>query len=312
VHFLKNRPHARWLCVLLLLCAPGCEPSGAGPVIIAAPGDGAVFEGGEKITFSAGIDRAEVEAAKIMWDFGDDTAAAGCTVTHAYDMKGSYAVRLSVTDVLDEVHTDSISLAVASSRFIKTGVGGAVLPDDAAQWTAVQDVLTGLVWEVKHNRDGIENYADPQDADNSYTWHDDNPETNGGDPGTDGDGTDTRDFIDALNACAFSGFADWRMPTCEELAALLDPQRFNPAINTACFPATVPWYYWSSSTYDDFAYAACHIYFMGSPAASSRALFNTATNHYGMKDLLYHARAVRDGAADGPVGGADTQAAAGN
>lgn len=37
--------------------------------------------------------------------------------------------------------------------------------------------------------------------------------TNGGNAGTPGDGTDTKDFIDALNSAKFRSFEDWRLPT---------------------------------------------------------------------------------------------------
>ena len=64
----------------------------------------------------------------------------------------------------------------------------------------VYDVVTGLIWEVKQDKDDTQNYSNPNDADNTYTWYDSNPETNGGDAGTPGTGTDTEDFINALNS----------------------------------------------------------------------------------------------------------------
>jgi len=44
--------------------------------------------------------------------------------------------------------------------------------NDAPAWAMVRDNVTGLIWEVKQSRDGVKNYADPHDADNTYTWYD--------------------------------------------------------------------------------------------------------------------------------------------
>ncbi|MBW2709452.1 MAG: hypothetical protein JRD04_09275 [Deltaproteobacteria bacterium] len=43
----------------------------------------------------------------------------------------------------------------------------------------VRDNVTGLIWEVKQNKDGTKNYDNPHDADNTYTWYDPDPATNG-------------------------------------------------------------------------------------------------------------------------------------
>ena len=53
--------------------------------------------------------------------------------------------------------------------------------------------MTGLIWEVKQNKDSTPNYSDPNVADNTYTWYD-------GSTGNPGEGTDTEDFINDLNA----------------------------------------------------------------------------------------------------------------
>jgi hypothetical protein len=80
----------------------------------------------------------------------------------------------------------------------------------------IQDNTTGMIWEQKTNMDGTVNYADPHDADNSYTWCDTDPNTNGGDQGTCA-ANDTMDFIAALNAADYGGHHDWRLPTIKEL-----------------------------------------------------------------------------------------------
>ena len=96
--------------------------------------------------------------------------------------------------------------------YTKLGQGGVILPAGATEWLMVKDNVTGLIWEVKHNKDDTTNYADSNDADNTYTWYDSNPATNGGDAGTPGDGTDTEDFINGLNASNFGGIMTGASP----------------------------------------------------------------------------------------------------
>jgi hypothetical protein len=115
----------------------------------------------------------------------------------------------------------------------------------------VKDNVTGLIWENKQAKDGEANYTNPHDADNTYTWYDSNPATNGGYAGTPGDGTDTEDFINALNSANFGGYSDWRLPTINELDSIVDlsiPYP-GPTIRTAYFPNTQASFYWSSTTY---------------------------------------------------------------
>ena len=73
--------------------------------------------------------------------------------------------------------------------YTKLDGSGNVLSDSATSWVMVKDNVTGLVWEMKTSKDGVKNYNDPHDADNTYTWYDSNPATNGGYAGTPGTGT---------------------------------------------------------------------------------------------------------------------------
>ncbi|ETR64770.1 MAG: hypothetical protein OMM_15368, partial [Candidatus Magnetoglobus multicellularis str. Araruama] len=73
--------------------------------------------------------------------------------------------------------------------FTKLDDQGNDLSDTATEWTMVRDNVTGLIWEVKTDDGSV------HDKDNTYTWYDSNPVTNFGNAGTDGDGTDTEDFI---------------------------------------------------------------------------------------------------------------------
>jgi len=50
-----------------------------------------------------------------------------------------------------------------------------------------------------------------------------------------------------LNAEAFGGFTDWRLPEVEELFLLADRSRCSPAIDTAAFPTCQSDWYWTAT-----------------------------------------------------------------
>ena len=111
-----------------------------------------------------------------------------------------------------------------------------VSPDDT-QWAMVQDSVTGLIWEVKTE----------ENKDDLYTWYDPLNDYSG----TPGNGTDTLDYINQLNKDRFGGFSDWRLPTVQELAGIMNIGNFsfgNPTLDTNYFPFTVNDDYWTSTT----------------------------------------------------------------
>jgi hypothetical protein len=140
------------------------------------------------------------------------------------------------------------SYSINTPAYTKLASGCTALPDNATTWAMVRDEVTGLVWEEKHAKDSVKNYEDPNDADNTYTWYDNNSTTNGGDAGTPSDGNDTMDFIRTLNSANYGGFSDWRIPTEKELQTIVDYGLSYPSINMVYFPNTVADLYWSSHT----------------------------------------------------------------
>ena len=164
------------------------------------------------------------------------------------------------------------------------GSGNALL-DSATSWVMVRDNVTGLVWEMKTSKDGVKNYNDPHDADNTYTWYDSNPATNGGNPGTPGAGTDTEDFIKALNDARYGGYSDWRMPTIKELTYIVNCgiSFSRPMIDTGYFPNAVSSFYWASTTSANNTNDAWGVNFSYGP------------DYGNYKSHSYYVRAVRGG-----------------
>ena len=98
------------------------------------------------------------------------------------------------------------------TRFTKVSPTGLLLPADAAEWVAVLDTKTNLMWDAKAR--AVEGFQAAQAV-----------------PGT----------------LSVARFTDWRMPTVEELFCLADRTRLRPAIDTDFFPDTPNDWFWSST-----------------------------------------------------------------
>ena len=61
-----------------------------------------------------------------------------------------------------------------------------------------------------------------------------------------GEAASWQDAQRASAALRLAGHADWRLPSVAELLGLVDWQRHDPAIDTACFDAAPTWY-WSAT-----------------------------------------------------------------
>jgi len=168
--------------------------------------------------------------------------------------------------------------------YTKLDINGNDLPDTASEWFMVRDNVTGLIWEVKQNKDGVQDYSNPHDADNTYSWYDSNPETNGGDAGTPGDGTDTEDLINVLNVEKFGGLSDWRLPTIKELSSIAYSEEYIPVINGKYFlNAQSSGKYWSSTINSNYTDRAWYV------------LIPNGYEYGSNKSYSYYVRAVRAG-----------------
>jgi Protein of unknown function (DUF1566) len=62
-------------------------------------------------------------------------------------------------------------------------------------------------------------------------------------------------------ATAQAGAAGWRLPNVKELSSIVDASRISPAIDTAAFPATPSYYFWTSSPYAGYSSFAWSVNF---------------------------------------------------
>ncbi|HRX71242.1 MAG: DUF1566 domain-containing protein [Gammaproteobacteria bacterium] len=158
----------------------------------------------------------------------------------------------------------------------------AVLGSGPGDWACTRDNVTGILWEVKTDDDGL------RDRDWRYTWYDDiHIDNNGGNPGSLGSNTcggtlpnnqcNTQAYTAAVNAAGLCGFTDWRLPTKKELLQLVDVEipSPGPTIESVYFPNTRSSWYWSSSTYAHYPDNACYVgFYPGFVDAYSKARYN--------------------------------------
>lgn len=145
----------------------------------------------------------------------------------------------------------------------------------------VVDKQTNLVWEKKTTKVGSgETFDDLHDVDNLYDWC----EATGNDEGPRCLENETS-WIGKVNAEAFAGFTDWRVPTREELLSIVDTTvatcgREMPCIDPI-FGPTQASEYWSSTEV--------------SPNVAWIVVFSSGNLKFGTKIDRVLMRAVRSG-----------------
>src|SRR5262245_14575640 len=184
------------------------------------------------------------------------------------------------------VTVDELTTAVRNSLDGCPLLAGRFVDNDDG---TVTDQTTGLVWEQKDNLDGNVNFADPHDADNTYTW-------SSGANAHDGsvflgllallDGATSPDGV--VSSGCFTGHCDWRLPTIEELRGIVDLTQATcadgsgPCIDPTLGPMQADGY-WSATTFSRNLSNAWLMDFSSGNAAQ------------GAKNIRFFARAVRGG-----------------
>ncbi len=194
----------------------------------------------------------------------------------------------------------------SSSSYTKIANNGSVLSDDAklgsnpTDWACTKDNKTGLIWEVKTDDGGL------RDKDWYYSWYKPDGD-NGGNAGYQngnghpewckGSDCDTYAFTNAVNAQGLCGASDWRLPTNEELRALVvcSDGRYNtlgkdeagyictgsptaPIININYFPNTQSSWFWSSSP--NAYYGSNYAWFVVFSSGYSGSYFSKSIGYY--------------------------------
>ena len=178
--------------------------------------------------------------------------------------------------------------------FSRLDAVGDEVDDPTAAFSCVRDNVTGLVWEVKTNDNGL------HDGDFTYSWF--FTSNNGG---IDGDNTsigatcsiascNTTAFIEAVNAQGMCNFFDWRLPTHNELLSIVHyGNTASPLIDLDNFPNTDtgsndPLWYWTRNVSVDGASED------GAPTAWTID-FASGNDNFLNKSTLVHIRLVRGG-----------------
>ena len=162
--------------------------------------------------------------------------------------EGTVGAEVSATPQAQQAATPTPTSTTEAqpAPFIKLDGAGRPLTDqgiafDQQRWACVKSTETGLIWEVKSPEPGLHYRG------NTYSWQQSGPNA-GASACTDSDCTTTA-YVRAVNARGYCGFHDWRLPTRDELRALVNRNAVYPAptINVDYFPNTVNSYYWTAS-----------------------------------------------------------------
>lgn len=160
----------------------------------------------------------------------------------------------------------------------------------STDWNCVRDNVTGLVWEVKANDNGL------HDRDYLFSWVADlSDDTLLNDAATCNiTNCDTASFVQAVNAEGLCGFFDWRLPTHNELMSIMDFSNVDGAfVDSDFFPNNSPditnttWYWTSQQNADGTS---------GETIQNSWAIdFTSGNDNFLLKSREIHLRLVRAG-----------------
>ncbi len=135
-------------------------------------------------------------------------------------------------------------LAAQASPFQRLDSAGRPQSTADRPWACVQDLRTGLVWEVKTDDGG------PHDGRRTFTWA---PTPPLGEACTKPP-CDVQGLLRQVNREGWCGRHHWRLPRREELRTLVDYARPAPAnliVDPALFPHNQRGFYWAAETAAD-------------------------------------------------------------
>lgn len=174
--------------------------------------------------------------------------------------------------------------------FTKLDDFGDEIDASETDWSCVRDNVTGLIWELKTDDDGL------HDVDNTYSWVLSTTSTEDQNDGASCtiSNCNTAAFVAAVNAVGLCGFYDWRMPTHNELMSIMHfGESGGNFVDTDYFPfntpdATVPTWYWTNVQNVDGA--------SGDTLQNSWAIdFSSGNDNFLLKSTENYVRLVRAG-----------------
>ncbi len=127
-----------------------------------------------------------------------------------------------------------------------------ISPSDNARHSCLRDTQSGLIWELKTDREGLHDWR------NTYSWfnptqsHRELDYRGTADAGNCiGSQCDTWSIITAVNEEEFCGFDDWRMPSKDEMFSISDLRRAKspPTIDVEYFLHAQAAEYWTANDY---------------------------------------------------------------
>ena len=156
------------------------------------------------------------------------------------------------------------------SNYIKYDSMGKQLPDNARQWSCVNDIRTGLMWEVKSPEAGL------RFSKNLYSWY--SPVNKSLQGEADGGrclgsiDCDTDAYVQAMNTIKYCGYDEWYLPSKNEMQTLIVHNNYyrkqKVTVDIRYFPHTRPSWYWTSSDHEEYDEYAWFILFRNGLALS--------------------------------------------
>src|SRR5690554_2460219 len=152
------------------------------------------------------------------WD-GNFVIPAGQDATHGRDALAAQG------------ELEKVGAGHGGYDFTKLDKDGNELDYSAEAYACIRDNYTGLIWEVKTNGHWR---SDLHSGEAKYLWYNSDPETNGGHKGLSSTADDshycsieqcnTEKFIEVVNAESYCGLSNWRLPTYNEVASIVNVQ----------------------------------------------------------------------------------------